>query len=37
MRQITLGHKLTNGNGLGMTANYTHTRRQTQRDQIEGR
>jgi hypothetical protein len=35
IRQITLGHKPTNGNGLGMTANYTHTRRQTQREQIE--
>jgi integrase len=35
IRQITLGHKPTNGEGLGMTANYTHTRRETQRQQIE--
>lgn len=36
IRQITLGHSLMGSNGLGMTANYTHTRRQTQREQIEG-
>jgi integrase len=35
IRQLTLGHKPTNGNGLGMTANYTHTRGETQREQIE--
>ena len=33
VRQITLGHKPT-GNGLGITANYTHTRPETQRQQI---
>jgi integrase len=35
IRQITLGHKPTAGTGLGMTANYTHTRPETQRQQIE--
>lgn len=35
IRQITLGHKPTTGNGLGMTAKYTHTRPETQRQQIE--
>jgi integrase len=35
IRQITLGHAATTGEGLGMTANYTHTRRETQREQIE--
>lgn len=35
IRQQTLGHKPTNSNGLGMTANYTHTRPETQRQQIE--
>lgn len=35
IRQQTLGHKPTNSNGLGMTANYTHTRGETQREQIE--
>jgi integrase len=35
IRQQTLGHKPTNGSGLGMTANYTHTRGETQREQIE--
>ena len=35
IRQLTLGHKPTDSNGLGMTANYTHTRRETQRAQIE--
>jgi hypothetical protein len=33
--QQTLGHKPTNANGLGMTGNYTHTRPETQRRQIE--
>ena len=37
IRQQTLGHKPTNGNGLGMTANYTHTRGETQYAQIEQR
>jgi hypothetical protein len=31
----TLGHTPTNGTGLGMTGNYTHTRPETQRRQIE--
>lgn len=35
IRQITLGHKPTTGSGLGMTANYTHTRPETQHQQIE--
>src|SRR5262249_6247915 len=35
IRQQTLGHCPTSGGGLGMTANYTHTRPQTQRQQIE--
>ncbi len=35
IRQQTLGHKPMNSNGLGMTANYTHTRPETQRQQIE--
>jgi integrase len=35
IRQQTLGHRATTGVGLGMTANYTHTRRETQREQIE--
>jgi integrase len=34
VRQITLGHKSANG-GLGMTAQYTHTRPETQRLQFE--
>ncbi|WP_088260531.1 tyrosine-type recombinase/integrase [Fimbriiglobus ruber] len=34
VRQITLGHRPPGG-GLGMTANYTHTRPETQRGQIE--
>ena len=34
IRQQTLGHKPTNGNGLGMTSNYTHTCPKTQRQQI---
>jgi integrase len=36
IRQQALGHKPTNGSGLGMTANYTHTRDETRREQIEG-
>jgi integrase len=36
VRQITLGHTPTSGGGLGMTARYTHTRAETQRQQIEG-
>ncbi|HEX4589417.1 MAG TPA: site-specific integrase, partial [Gemmataceae bacterium] len=35
VRQITLGHRPTAGTGLGMTAQYTHTRPETQRRQIE--
>jgi hypothetical protein len=35
IRQQTLGHKPTNGSGLGMTGHYTHTRPETQRQQIE--
>jgi integrase len=35
VRQQTLGHRPTSGAGLGMTANYTHTRPETQREQIE--
>jgi integrase len=35
IRQETLGHRPTGGAGLGMTANYTHTRAETQREQIE--
>src|SRR5262249_60524908 len=35
IRQQTLGYKPTNGSGLGMTGNYTHTRPETQRQQIE--
>lgn len=35
VRQITLGHKPSSGGGLGMTAQYTHTRPETQRQQIE--
>jgi hypothetical protein len=34
IRQQTLGHRPTSGAGLGMTANYTHTRPETQREQI---
>ena len=34
IRQQTLGHRPTNGNGLGMTGNYTHTRSETLREQI---
>jgi integrase len=35
IRQQTLGHSPTGGGGLGMTSQYTHTRPQTQRQQIE--
>jgi integrase len=35
IRQQTLGHAPTTGKGLGMTTNYTHTRPETQREQIE--
>ena len=35
VRQQTLGHRPTSGAGLGMTASYTHTRPETQREQIE--
>lgn len=35
IRQQTLGHKPTNGSGLGMTANYTHIRGESHREQIE--
>jgi integrase len=34
VRQQTLGHRPTAGAGLGMTATYTHTRPETQREQI---
>ena len=35
IRQLVLGHKPTSGAGLGMTANYTHTRPETMRSQVE--
>jgi len=35
VRQITLGNKPTGVQGLGMTANYTHTRPETQWRQVE--
>jgi len=35
IRQLTLGHATTSSGGLGMTANYTHTRPETQKHQIE--
>jgi integrase len=35
VRQITLGHRPGTGAGLGMTAQYTHTRPETQRRQVE--
>jgi integrase len=35
IRQITLGHKPTTDNGLGMTGTYTHTRLATQHQQTE--
>ena len=34
VRQRTLGDRPTAGTGLGMTATYTHTRPETQREQI---
>jgi integrase len=34
VRQQTLGHRPTTGAGLGMTATYTHTRPETQREQV---
>ena len=34
IRQQTLGHRPTHRTGLGMTANYTHTRPETLREQI---
>ncbi len=30
-----MGHKPTNGTGLGMTGSYTHTRPETLREQVE--
>ncbi len=36
IRQQVMGHRPTSGSGLGMTANYTHTRPETLRHQIEG-
>jgi integrase len=35
IRQQALGHRPTTSGGLGMTANYTHTRGETLREQIE--
>jgi integrase len=35
VRQLTLGHSPTTESGLGMTTTYTHTRKETQRQQIE--
>lgn len=35
IRQLTLGHRPSLQNGLGMTTHYTHTRPETQRSQIE--
>jgi integrase len=35
IRQLTLGHKPTTDAGLGMTGHYTHTRPETQKQQIE--
>jgi integrase len=35
IRQQTMGHRPPTGPTLGMTANYTHTRPETQRQQIE--
>lgn len=35
IRQLTLGHAPTSAGGLGMTANYTHTRAETQKHQVE--
>jgi integrase len=36
IRQQVMGHRPAAGSGLGMTARYTHTRRETLRDQVEG-
>ena len=35
IRQLVLGHKRTAGAGLGMTANYTHTRPEAMRSQVK--
>jgi hypothetical protein len=35
IRQQVMGHKPTTGSGLGMTANYTHTRSETCQEQVE--
>ena len=35
IRQQVMGHKPSLGGGLGMTANYTHTRPETRKEQIE--
>jgi hypothetical protein len=35
IRQQVMGHRPTNSTGLGMTANYTHTRSDTLSGQIE--
>lgn len=35
IRQLTLGHRPTATNGLGMTGHYTHTRPATQKEQVE--
>jgi integrase len=35
LRQQVLGHRATLSGGLGMTANYTHTRPETGREQVE--
>ena len=35
IRQQVMGHKPTLNGGLGMTANYTHTRPETRKDQVE--
>ena len=35
IRQQTMGHRPSNGNGLEMTGNYTHTRPETLREQLE--
>ncbi len=35
IRQQVMGHRPTNSTGLGMTANYTHTRPETLRRQVE--
>ena len=35
IRQQVMGHKPSTSGGLGMTANYTHTRPETRREQVE--